>query len=644
MGPADLPDEVASLGRHVFAGALALAFLLGLALRLAPYPDRHLPPGSRDLGASRWVVDDPGTALHLRRVELALAEGRVPQHDPFLAHPAPAEIPALPVYDALLAGSAERWLARAGGDLSLGGVDEADLEAFAAWTGPVLYAFGFAALAWAAWITARGARAATLVAGAVLALAPAAVSATEVGRIDAAAPALVLLALLVRSTQVALRAPDALSTILEALLGGVVAGLLTSISAAGAFLALPTAAALLVRARRGPAEARPIAVRAGLLYCLVAAFVSRLPLADGPWEHVPDGLVARWALAASDVLLLSAAPFALLLLTAPRDASHAKRSFARLAALAAMLALLVFELPRAWTAASGPIAAWRAARDVAPAGVAWTELVYGTTVLAVAGLALAADGLRRGREPSIVHLALLAAVGGALALAEPATAALFVACGAVALAGAFPAIVDRNRRRAAAAFAFLALVPGVALPVLFRPDERDREDVRELVAALRWIRASVPAGGPFNSSSARSSWGVLAAPAMGELVAYHARRPVLASRTAALSHPDLVREAEQLALRANPADIADRMRAHGLRLAVSSGLWIPYDDHGEPDEPRGPVVFPLPDAGPELPGATRLLVSDGRVPIAPYLHWPAAVVWGVQGEPTPRTPTVSPPR
>ena len=357
------------MGRIALPLAIAAVALLGLSIRWLPIAERALPPEVRDLGTSRWVVDDPGTALHLRRIQLTLAEGRAPQNDAFLSQPEPAEIPALPVFDALIAGASERWLAWELGDPSTAGVDESDLEALAARVGPILGLFGLLAIAWAAWITAAAAGSAApafpmLAALALVALAPATVRATEVGRLDSAALALVLLALLVRSTQVAVRAPDALSTILEALLAGVVAGLLSAVSAAGPFLALPTAAALFLRARSGPPELRAIAVRAGLLFALAAAFIARLPLSEGPWERLPDGLVARWTLAASDLLLLGAAPFAFLLLTAPVDGARRPRSFARLAAMAAMLLLLVFEAPRAVRAAAGPIEAWWTARGL----------------------------------------------------------------------------------------------------------------------------------------------------------------------------------------------------------------------------------------------------------------------------------------
>jgi len=626
------------LGRNVFAALLVVALLLGLAARIGPISERRLDEGANELGASRWIVDDPGTALHLRRIELALAEGRVPQHDPFQAHGVLPEIPALPVFDALLAGLAERWLASPSGDPSLGGVDEEDLEAFAAWVGPVAFVFAFAALAWTAWIATRGAPFAVLLAALGFALAPAAVTAGVVGRLDAAALALVLFALLVRSTQVALYAEDALSTILEALLAGVVAGLLASMSAAGPFLALPTAAAFLLRALRGPIALRPMTVRAGLLFSLVAAFTARLPLADGPWESLPGGLVERWTFAASDLLLVSAAPFALLLLTAPRDEARKGRTLARIMMLAGVLALLVFEMPRAWSAASAPIEAWWNARHLLGIASAFdSALALTSSVLMPCAALVATLRLVRERDAASLHLALLVFVSTVLALVEHRTSPLCVAASAVALAGGIASLGSMRAQRwwlgiVGAMLAVVALVHGKLAAnarASFPSETVDR------FAALRWIRDNVPAGGPFNSSSAKSAWGILADPAEGELVAYHARRPVLASSAAAFSNPESFVEARRLAREATGVVIVERMRVHGLRLGVAShtqgGLlgWVGREVTWNGEIP--------------LPGAERLIPRElpttfsGARPTIP-------IVWSVGIVTAPRVPSVIAPR
>lgn len=626
------------MGRNVFAVLLVVALLLGLAARLAPISERRLDAGANELGDSRWIVDDASTALHLRRIELALAEGRVPQHDPLQAHGAGPEIPSLPVFDALLAGFAQRWLADADGDPALGGVDEADLEAFAAWFGPVAYVLAFATLAWSAWIATRGAQYAVLLAAVTFATAPAAIAAGEVGRLDAAALALVLLGLLVRSTQVAVHAEDALTTILEALLGGVVAGLLASMSAAGPFLALPTAAAFLVRALRGPIAVRPIAVRAGLLFTLIAAFTSRLPLAEGPWESLPGGLVERWTLAASDLLLVSAAPFALLLLTAPRDEARKGRTFARIAMLAAMLALLVFELPRAWAAASAPIAAWwksRALLGVDPASDTAFYLLVSLVIPCAAVVSLLRFAVKRD-APSL-HLASLVLVTTALACFERATTSLCVLACAVAVAGGITSLWSERAQRWWLVGLGLPLVLVALIDARFRAEFGSgfpTEKV-ERFAALRWIRDNVPAGGPFNSSSAQSTWGILANPYEGELVAYHARRPVLASSAAAFSHPELFEEAARLVSDAKGPEIVERMRVRRLRLAIAShtngGLlgWA-----GREAIVAGETVLP----GAELLVPRELPQSWGSVRTA------FPIVWSIGEGTAPRVPSMIAPR
>ncbi len=625
------------MSRTVIALALALIGLLGLAARVAPIVERRLPAEARDLGASRWVVDDPSTALHLRRIELALAEGRVPSHDPFLAQAAPAEIPALPVFDALIAGFAERWLTHVGGDRSLGGVDEADLESFTAWFGPVLYLLAFAAFLWTAAILLRGAHGGIVLAALVFALTPIGFDAGQVGRIDAAALGLVLAVLLVRGTQVAVRAEDALSTILEALLCGVIAGLLTSMSAAGPILALPTGAALFLRATRGPVEVRPIALRAGLLFTLVAAFVARLPLADGPWEQLPEGLVARWSLAASDMLLLSAAPFALLLLTAPRDAAHKSRTFARIVALAAMLALLLFELPRAWNAASGPIEAWWAARSILP-GSGLLERMGGVSFLCLAGIPLVGWQAWQQRDVARFHIFAFALVTTALVLVSRDFAPFFVLGGAAALASIFPA--SHFERRPRWWIAGVAGLLGVAatVHVFARPSPADRESRLAWIAALRWIRAEVPPGGPFNSSSARSTWGILADPRDGEIVAYHARRPVLGSGAGAFSHPDLAREALLLTTSTGIDEVVERMRVQALRLVVQRGIDVDPVDFAD----DGPFALARRNAG--TPDLQRVFVSDTWARLAGEERMPAAVVWSLTEVEAPRTPVIRPPR
>ena len=625
------------MGRPVFALVLALIGLLGLALRLAPTGARHVDGPTPDLGGATWIVDDPGTAFHLRRVELALAEGRVPANDPFQALGERAQIPALPLYDALIAGAADRFLRSEDGDPALGGVDERDLEAFAARLGPLAYVAAFLLAAWVASIAARGARLPVLVAAGLLALAPATIDATQVLRLDAAALAVVQLLVLARSTLVALDAEDALTTIFEALIAGVVAGLLAATSAAGAFLALPTAAALLQRAARGPLAVRPIVLRAGLLFALVAAFVSRFPLADGPWESVERGLVGLYVVAASDLLLLAAAPFALLLLFAPRDASRPTRGLLRVAALAGVLILLAWEAPRALEALRGPVAAWWESRAFVEAW-AWSEPTIGR-VAGVLATALCGVRFARERDPAALHLGSLAALALVLACVEPSAEPLTIAAAGLALAGSLAATGDGRASVASLVAAGLILLAANAMRASLSPGASERDDRRDAIATLRWIRANVPPGGPFNSSSAVGGWGILCDPAAGALVAYHARRPVLAAQPAAISRASAYREARRIARGVDGAEAARRMRAHGLQLA-----WM--SSHFGSEGLLGSVGVRSTLAGEEpIPGAERIVPAV--LPESDSLAWQGAPValWRLDLDTGPaRRPTITPPR
>ncbi len=603
------------MGRIAAPFTLALILLLGLALRLAPFADRHLAADERDLGASAWLIDDPGTAAHLRRIELTLAEGRAPLADPFLAHPGGAEIPRLPVFDALVAGAAQRWLAYPDGDPALGGVDEHELEDFVARLAPILGMLGLAVTAWVAWTVARGRMWAALLATALVAVAPATVRASEIGQIDAAAFALVLLALLARSTHCAVRAPDALSIILEALLAGVLAGLLSSLSAAGPLFALPTALALFVRAFRGPLDVRPVARRAGLLFAVVAAFVGRLPLADGPWQSLENGLVAHWAIAGSDLLLVLAAPFALLLLLGQRGPDRGARTIARIVALVAVLGLLVYEAPRMHAALGLPLGAWWDARDLRAAfdvSGSRSVLTGGALVVTLPGLLVAPGAVAlawRTRDEGDLHRASLLVIAFAAALAEPAFAPFAALAAALSLAGVLEELQRRADPRAAQwiGAGALLLLPSAAGLLLERPDPARREERIDFVAGLRWMRTGTEASGPFNSAIARSAHGVLVHPSAAELVAYHARRPAAASRAAAWTEPDLARRTFQLVQLSTYDELGAGLRARGLRWVVGAPRFL------RPESANHSALSVLTLGVATLPGLTRIYAAARRV-------------------------------
>ena len=55
-------------------------------------PGHRSPAGPLE-GGSQWLVDDPDAAYHLRRIEVAIAEGAVPLRDRYLNHPLGSPIP-----------------------------------------------------------------------------------------------------------------------------------------------------------------------------------------------------------------------------------------------------------------------------------------------------------------------------------------------------------------------------------------------------------------------------------------------------------------------------------------------------------------------------------------------------------------------
>jgi hypothetical protein len=416
-----------------------------------------------------------------------------------------------------------------------------------------------------------------------------------------------------------------------------VAGLLAATSAAGAFLALPTAAALLLRAARGPVAVRPIVLRAGLLFALVAAFFSRLPLADGPWESVERGLVGLYVVAASDLLLLAAAPFALLLLFAPRDASRPTRGLLRVAALAGVLVLLAWESPRALEAWRGPVAAWWESRALVET-IAWTQPTVGRLAGVVAA-ALCGARFARERDPAVLQLGSLAALCVVLACVEPSAEPLALAAAGLALACSLAANRDGRASVASLVTAGVILLAAHAARAATPMPVFEREDRRDEIATLRWIRANMPPGGPFNSSSAVGGWGILCDPAAGALVAYHARRPVLAAQPAAISRASAYREARRLARGVDGVEAARRMRAHRLQLA-----WM--SSHFGSDGLLGSDGVRSTLAGEEpIPGAERIVPAV--LPDDDSPAWPGAPValWRLDLDAGPaRTPMITPPR
>ena len=97
------------MSRALLALALA-AIAAGAFLLRETHRDAFRVPAGEAGGTSRWLVDDPDAAYHLRRVEVALVTGRIPLRDRYLNHPAGSPVPWPPLLDAALARGARLWL------------------------------------------------------------------------------------------------------------------------------------------------------------------------------------------------------------------------------------------------------------------------------------------------------------------------------------------------------------------------------------------------------------------------------------------------------------------------------------------------------------------------------------------------------
>lgn len=517
-----------NLRAALVAAALAALCVLAFLLRSSSLADVALAPDERAQTNASWLLDDPASLARLRRIELGLAASRVPERDPFLDPPSGAVLPYLSVFDGFVAGVAQRTSASRGGEAALGGVAEADLEALVVRGAPVLGVLCVLATFWAAFVLARGPRraACALVAALLVATSPSLVASASAGVVDGAVLATLLLALQVRCVARALGREDVLGAVLDALVGGVLAGLLCATSFAGLGVFAASWAGFLMGAFTGSDERREAHRRAGLLFCATSAFVSRLPLADGPWEVVGASAVAAYSAAVSTLCFVATAPF-LLAFLARRKAPP--RMFQAACFLIAIV-VMILEGPR-FLAGLAP--AWELSRERLLVAASFDARAFDRLGIAFVVLALvsAACVLRRRHEPPVVAALATVVALAAAALIEPAATPLFVVAVACVVAlglDALEATAPLRARVLGAAAGVLAFAP-LAVEAFAPARAAQREERLEVVAGLRWMRANTAAESAFNAPSGDSGRAVLATPRTGPLVAYHARRPPFAS-------------------------------------------------------------------------------------------------------------------
>lgn len=119
------------------------------------------------------------------------------------------------------------------------------------------------------------------------------------------------------------------------------------------------------------------------------------------------------------------------------------------------------------------------------------------------------------------------------------------------------------------ALAFGAISTGRALA---QPDTAALDDTREwrheVIAGLRWMRDHTPASGVWDIAEAEQSYCVLSSWAMGHLIEYHARRPVVATNFGSFVGEENFAASAQALLERDPEVFLDDLERLGVDYIV----------------------------------------------------------------------------
>lgn len=490
------------------APVLGLLLLFALLVREGPRPQGGAPARP---GIERFVEAEG--AWNLRRVQLALASGRVAQFDRAARFPAGGDVVDPPVFVAALAGAA--YLGLNGSTGSAGGteLDEARLADLLRHVGPLLgLLLVFAVHRAIARLGGGSARVRALAGAAQLAIGVPFVLALEAGRLPLGAWSALLSALgLSMAVPLLRREGEMLDRLQSAMFAGLVLGLGVASSPLALAVVLPIVVLLgaeVYATRDG--ESRRARARESLLLMVTMACIAALPAVGGPWQKPSlAGPVGQLARTAPLAILLAALPIGLAFwspISRRLEARGLTRRAATLAlviAIGAIVALLpglptprFRALPPAWMLLH-VIAFVCCLRDRRGAGLrAWCF------VFPVAWIAACFD--ERG--------ALFAGLAGAVLTA----------------AAIWPA--GRPSRRWLLAALSTVLVADLAGSWLSRDAAELRRATDARVArALQALRTDTPSAGPWNATRAVMSWGIAAPSALAPAVLLHARRPVSAA-------------------------------------------------------------------------------------------------------------------
>lgn len=550
---------------------LPLVLVLALGLRIASARELLLPPEESRALSTRWLVDDPHTAYHLRRIELTMSADHAPLSDEFLSHPNAVEIPWLPLYDTLLAAIARPFAWQSADFSTPGHVDEARLENFLLRVPPLLGVLTALCVMWSVGRHARGGtrRAAAMFAAAVVAVAPLTVEQSSAGRLDHLGWVALLVALDILITQTALRAESPLEAFLGALLAGLVAGLSMSSFALGFALFLPGWLGFVIAAYGAEEGRTRIAQRAGLLYCLVAALAGHLPLPEEA-RTFDSGLFADWWTVSSQAVLLSSTPFLIGYLLPGRRTGR----FFQTAVLAVALGAILFYVPMLWSVFGRALVWYQKERAtialVSPGqrpifssagGFDALRVWVSLGPLFVLYVPAWVWSCRRWRSGEHAMLAAMGAATFVLALFERRAGGLLAVPMACTLGWAldtfFETAIGRARKiglaLAGCAIVVMAAQATAGIAVALHP--AGREERVQFVKGLRWMRASRAAPDASRSPSSRPEGGVLSSFSCGALIAYHARQPALCSDLAILAGDERLRETARALLSEDPAAV-----------------------------------------------------------------------------------------
>ena len=518
-----------SVSRLLSIALLPLVILLGGLVRL----ERGHAPGA---------VDEQ-TASHLRRVELALLEGKPALADTFVNPPGGASLPETPFLDGLLASIASRLWIDDGG--TFGPLEEERIESGLRWFGPVMGGFGVLLVALLTLTLHSGPWGgfAALLAGTSHALWPAAIELGGAGRVDVAVVQVILAGIAATVVAQTATARDAFAWVQGGLCGGLFAGAALLLGPTAVLFVPVLAACYWGMVVREEGERRHAARRAGLLFVLSAGVLTSLAAGS----LVGDGVASRWARGVSALTFVFGAPFLVAGALMPGRRAASGR-LARGAGAIVALALLPYCAMDLAPRLGQELEFWR----IVPAGLPeWPLLLTASFALMAAYRERRQGGPRRA-------LAWCTIVLVPLSLLLPMAVAPAAVCACVVLGLAVVGLAEAQRLPMAGALC-LGLAGLLLVPQVGAHAEPERS------AALRCLRALSPA--PWESSAGRVSGFCLAPWSLGHRISYLGRQPPVAS-----GYGHGAREAALALACTDEAGLARAMRSLGARYLLGGSI------------------------------------------------------------------------